>query len=297
MDKHKYNQRASLPYEQKLILTRARIRDWYNAHNGEVYVSFSGGRDSCVLLDIVRDMYADVPAVFCDTGLEFPEIREHVQLIEDVIWIRPRIPFTEVLTRYGYPVVSKEVSEIVYDIRHSQSAKLMAKRLAQLPKKWSFLLDAPFEISEQCCGALKKRPMISYEKQTGRVVMLGTRVAESRLRMASYMRYGCNAFLPHRSRSMPLAVWNDADIARYIEERSLSISAIYSMGYPQTGCAFCMYGCYPGGRSCEKFEMLLRTHPRLYRYCDERLGIMRVLDYLWKNMKGEPYHGDTDAPK
>ena len=41
---------------------------------GAVFVSFSGGKDSTVLLKLVRELYPDVKAVFCDTGLEYPEV-------------------------------------------------------------------------------------------------------------------------------------------------------------------------------------------------------------------------------
>lgn len=47
-------QRQSLPLEAKIILTQRRIREWYEAWEGEVYVSFSGGKDSTVLLHLMR---------------------------------------------------------------------------------------------------------------------------------------------------------------------------------------------------------------------------------------------------
>ena len=77
------------PLWMKVEKTKARIREWYENYNGEVYVSFSGGKDSTVLLDIVRKMYPDVEAVFSDTGLEFPEIRAFVKSKENVTIIKP----------------------------------------------------------------------------------------------------------------------------------------------------------------------------------------------------------------
>lgn len=61
--------------QHKIQVTTTRIIEWYEHYNGQVYVAFSGGKDSTVLLDIVRRIYPDVPAVFADTGLEFPEVR------------------------------------------------------------------------------------------------------------------------------------------------------------------------------------------------------------------------------
>lgn len=105
-------QLQSLPLEQKVILTRARLRDWYTYCKGNVYVSFSGGKDSTVLLDIARQMYPHIPAVFVDTGLEYPEIRDFVRTFDNVIWLKPSKQFRQILMTEGYPVVSKEVSQV-----------------------------------------------------------------------------------------------------------------------------------------------------------------------------------------
>ena len=111
-------QKQSLPLPLKISLTKARIRQWINEWGESgVYVSFSGGKDSTVLLNIVRQDYPDVKAVFFDTGLEYPEIREFVKGYENVDWIKPKMNFREVITKYGYPMISKEVSECVYGAR------------------------------------------------------------------------------------------------------------------------------------------------------------------------------------
>ena len=64
MELWQLQQKQSLPLEAKIAMTQQRIREWYEHWDGEVYVSFSGGKDSTVLLHIVRQMYPDVPAVF-----------------------------------------------------------------------------------------------------------------------------------------------------------------------------------------------------------------------------------------
>ena len=89
----------SKPLEEKIQISLARIIEWYEHWDGKVYVSFSGGKDSTVLLDLVRRVYPDVPAVFSDTGLEFPEIREFVKSFDNVEWVKPDLSFLTILSK------------------------------------------------------------------------------------------------------------------------------------------------------------------------------------------------------
>ena len=120
MEKHKIGdlqQMQSLPLKDKIRMTQRRIEEWYEHFDGQVCVSFSGGKDSTVLLHIAREMYPDIPAVFCDTGLEYPEIRKFVMQHENVTVVKPKMSFVQVIKKYGYPMFSKEVAECVYGAR------------------------------------------------------------------------------------------------------------------------------------------------------------------------------------
>lgn len=84
--------------ERKIQVTQTRLIEWYQKFQGKVYVSFSGGKDSTVLLHIARQLYPDIEAVFVDTGLEYPEIREFVKSFDNVTWLRPKMNFHVILT-------------------------------------------------------------------------------------------------------------------------------------------------------------------------------------------------------
>lgn len=113
-------QMQSLPLDIKIQMTKRRIREWYEHYDGDVYVSFSGGKDSTVLKHIIDSMYNDVPALFVNTGLEYSEIQRFVKEVKDgkypcfntdVVIVRPEMRFDEVIKKYGYPVISKEISQ------------------------------------------------------------------------------------------------------------------------------------------------------------------------------------------
>ena len=99
----------SLPLKAKITMTKQRIRQWYEYWDGLVNVSFSGGKDSTVLKHIVDSMYDDVPALFVNTGLEYPEIQSFVRDIKngkfdcfnsDVEIVRPEMRFDEVIQKF-----------------------------------------------------------------------------------------------------------------------------------------------------------------------------------------------------
>ena len=108
----------ALSLDLKVALTKQRIREWvrYFGQDG-VYCSFSGGKDSSVLLDIVREEYPNVTAMFVDVPTQYPELREFVKTYDNVDIVKPKISFAEVCKKYGFPLISKEVSESVQGAR------------------------------------------------------------------------------------------------------------------------------------------------------------------------------------
>lgn len=115
-------QRQALPLRAKVLMTQNRIREWYNHFNGDVYVSFSGGKDSTVLAHLVNDIYPDVPLVFSNTGLEYPEIQAFARKM-GAEFIRPKMSFSEVISKYGYPIISKENAEAIYYARKIRNSE------------------------------------------------------------------------------------------------------------------------------------------------------------------------------
>lgn len=236
-------QMQSLPLEAKILMTQRRIQDWVDYWNGDVYVSFSGGKDSTVLKHIVDGMYDNIPAVFVNTGLEYPEIQQFVREIKggkydcfnsDVEMVRPEMRFDEVIKEYGYPVISKAVAHNVAVARRNPDGKV-AKNIMFNPDrtglfnhyKWNFLINAPFLVSEKCCDVMKKKPSKKYAKDTGRKVILGTMAHESKTRYSSWLKNGCNAFDSTNPSSQPMSFWTEQDVLHYIKRFNVPYCPVY----------------------------------------------------------------------
>lgn len=284
----------SQPLDIKIKMAEQRIVEWYEYFNGDIYVSFSGGKDSRVLLDIVRIAYPNVPAVFVNTGLEYPEIASFVKTIDNVVTLRPQMPFHKVIEKYGYPIISKEQAQKIREVQGGTTQHMNdyyrngvvknGYKSGSVSKKWQYLMDQQeIKVSEKCCDIMKKRPFHLYEKNTGKKPFVGTMAGESMLRSQSISKHGCNAFGMKKPQSRPLSFWNESDVWEYIKTNNLSYSKIYDMGYDRTGCMFCMFGVhlekYPN-----RFQKMEKTHPKQYKYCIEKLGLGRVLDLI-----GVPY--------
>lgn len=283
-------------------MSKIRIKEWYNYWGGDVYLSFSGGKDSTVLLHIIREIchLKDVPAVFCDTGLEYPEVREFALAHADVV-LKPKMTFKQVLEKHGYPVASKEQAQYIRQYRHTKSAKLREYRWYGHPPngsfsisdRWKCLVNAPFEVSEKCCDVMKKNPFKRYEKESGRKPYIAVMAEESKLRRQEYEQHGCNAFRLSRPKSSPLGFWTEQDILLYLKRTGIEYASCYgeivskdmlglrleTTGCDRTGCMFCMFGVHLE-KHPNRFERMKETHPKLYDYCINKLGIGRVLDFI-----------------
>lgn len=285
--------------DRKIRISQTRIIEWYEKFNGNVYVSFSGGKDSTVLLRIVRQLYPDVEAVFADTGLEYPEIKDFVKTVENVTIIKPKMNFADVIKKHGYPVISKEVAECVRGSRGgvpSLSKKLQGLKVNSNgekstfnQEKYAYLLGSDFNISERCCRIMKKDPFKEFENQSGKKPILGTMADESTLRKTGWLRTGCNTFDKGREKSRPLSFWSEQDVLKYLKITSTPYAKVYgdivpksefvgqyafndvetdlmTSGVSRTGCMFCGFGCHLEPEP-NRFQKMKETHQKQYEYC------------------------------
>lgn len=283
-----------LSLDEKIHITETRILEFYHKMNGKMYVAFSGGKDSTVLLHIVRNLFPDTEAVFSDTGLEFPELKEFVKTFDNVTIIRPKKDFRTVIMDHGYPVISKQVVDAVYYAKRSPNSQRAKNLRGEIfgkdsgskfgMSKYEYLLNAPFEVNNKCCDIFKKKPMIEFGKKSGKSAIIGTLAEESMLREKNWVANGCNVWTKGKEKSFPMSIWTEKDVWEYIARYNIKIAKPYSMGYKRTGCIFCAFGAHLE-KSPNRFDMLRKTHPHLYEYMmkpkeEGGLGFKPVLEYV-----------------
>ena len=311
MDINELRLMQNYPLDLKIMKTQQRIREWVSEYGEDgVYVAFSGGKDSTVLLHIVRNLYPNIEGVFANTGNEFPEIIQFVRKQKNIKWVKPRKSFAKVLKEEGYPIISKKTSRMIRDCqnpteRNARSRKLYLSDYAldkegnlttiknisfKIAYKHRYLIDAPFKISEKCCNYLKKYPMQDYEKQSGKKPIIGTQASESKMREGAYLKTGCNNF--KGGKCQPLGFWTEQDVLKYIYKFNLEIASVYgevvledgkyrTTGESRTGCVACGYGCSIWKNDNDnRYLRLEQTHPKLHNHIINNLGFKEVLEYM-----------------
>ena len=133
----------------------------------------------------------------------------------------------------------------------------------KLAKKWKFLINETFDITEKCCDVLKLNPLHNYMKINKTFAITGTMADNSQQRKGNYLKYGCNIFNGIKSKSRPLSIWTDEDIWDYIKTFNVPYCDIYDKGEHNTGCAYCGFGIHLEKEN--RFERLKMREPKRYK--------------------------------
>ena len=181
----------------------------------QYYLAYSGGRDSHFLLWFIREYLHEtrIPAVFNNTGMEIPEIRERALANCDVI-LKPAMKHFEIKEKYGIPLNSKIQDHWVhvYQTKREQgiadedmpdSIKFYAMRqvnavkygretgrlskMAVNSRTCLYMMGGVLhKVSNLCCDYLKKKPSKVYGKESNRKAITGVMGNESVLRSTRY---------------------------------------------------------------------------------------------------------------
>lgn len=301
-------QKQKWTLDQKIFHFFEVIDLYYHKFDGKVYLSFSGGKDSTVmkyLFDKWLDMnkYPKSNYVFNDTTNEHKDILDFVKSFGDEItWLKPKMTFAQTLLKYGFPLISKEQSMAISRYQNTKSEAVKTYRLTGfrngekvgmagvISKKWQFMINAPFKITNRCCDILKKEPVKRYEKQTGFKPIIGTMATESLLRKRQYLKDGnCNVFTKGKEQCKPLSIFTESDIWELIKRFDIKICDIYYdkiidgvlvTGEKRTGCAWCGFGCQFEDPDNNRFTRLKSREPNRYNSMMDKLGYRNALTFL-----------------
>lgn len=122
MDFKELTERQKWTLNQKIDHSVGTIEAFVSGTGKVPFVSYSGGKDSTVLLHLAR-RYVDknMKAVFCNTGNEYPEIVQFVRNTENVTIIRPEMTVSQ--------VIKSTASRLYQKSRHKVLDKLKLQKV------------------------------------------------------------------------------------------------------------------------------------------------------------------------
>jgi len=296
-----------------------RIKHLYEYTEGRCVLSFSGGKDSTVVAEIYlmakeRGIIGEIPLIFADTQVEYNAIYEFIEWFsenkQEVIYIKPEKPFSQIMKEYGVPAMSKTKSELIgmHNVIQEQGREpFLVKNTSELVtgfitgKEKEILLDEDmqpkvtrqrlanknfnlvhpdneYKVSSKCCDFLKKRPFTKYYQENDiHGYITGMRIEEGGVRAEMYT--SCTSFknIGYRKKKrqvmhkMPLFDWSSKDVDDFIEEYDIKISKAYTeYGLDRTGCIGC-----PFARDVEQsLKVLYQYEPNKYKAVQKWMGLM-----------------------
>lgn len=222
VQKYSYKQWAelvNLSYEDKLTWAKMIIANALKL-NSKPVVCLSWGKDSVIMLHLIRTFCKNTYVIFANTGIEYPETYKYRLYMLDNFFTdmnyyetKPIKNFGQCVKLYGYPTKRKE-------------------------SKYRKEGEAP---SPKCCLYLKEKPLDNMIKSLGcDVQFIGLQTTESMNRRRLFMRLGAYYYNNTRKINvcLPLALWKDQDIKRYAEDNNIPLNPLYSK-MDRTGCMFC----------------------------------------------------------
>ena len=301
-------------YEDKLALSLDLISEWYGVNNEKVFIAFSGGKDSTVLLHLVRSVYPDVKAVFCNTGLEYPELVKFAESFPNVDTVRPLKSFVKVLKEDGYPISNKRTAKAISRLQRPSRDNFKTRRLAltgyvsrdgkvqprsKISKKWFHIPWSDIKATDKCCDFLKKNPTAQWQKEhPGFLPFIGTMMGEGATRDISLLSRSCNMFIGSKPSSVPLKFWTEEDVWRYVEENGIEICSVYKdFNLKRTGCTFCAYGADFEDKTDNRFIKLKESHPKQFNAFIHKFGMNKALDYARIPYGEAPQHTPPEIPE
>lgn len=230
----------------------------------DMFVSFSGGKDSTVTADLVTRAFSNsqIMHIFGDTTLEFPFTYEYVERF------KKNHPKTPVI-----------------------AARNKEKDFEELCK----LVGPPSRVMRWCCtifktGTIQKRIKSLYRDKSRILTFYGIRRSES-LSRSKYERESDSPKITKQRIVSPIIDWMDFDIWLYILTTGIDFNDAYRLGYARVGC-----WCCPNNSGWSEFLSKVHMHEHAKRFREMLIDFARSIgkadaevyvdDGYWKARQG-----------
>lgn len=277
--------RQKLDLNIKVQMARRRIKEVVTEYGeNNCVISFSGGKDSTILSHISTSLGYKTSHLFMNTRIEYPECVEFTKEwcnrnMLNLIELFPEVKPIEIWKKYGFPMFSKEIAEILERIRNGQKVSEI-----KLRKVKSYMKYKDVFLSAKCCDYLKKIPINQYFKNCDKKVsILGTTAEESQVRRLTWIRKGCIYHSKNQIICNPLIFFTEKDIWEYANKYNIKFASIYYNGIRRNGCYCCGFGCHLTEQN--NFYHLKRLYPTIYDAVMNKWGFKQICkecDITWK---------------
>ena len=195
-------------------------------------VSFSGGKDSAVVLALTRSVSSSVDVIFLNTTIEFDETVDYVHELtrlweSNLVEVHPPQDFLSLCRQLGPP-----------------STRM----------KW-------------CCKTQKFSPqnqVINERYPEGVLVVNGIRKSESNIRH-KFKRVQVNKMIPKQFLAFPILDWSSLDVWLYMFWKKIPYNTMYNYGFARIGCWACPE------KSMRDFKLIENARPHLIEKRNELL--------------------------
>ena len=315
LDKDKLKKYREMPLDDKIELSNQIIKSFYESHDPKsLLISSSFGKDSVVLIDLVRRLYPEIPIGYINTGVEQPTCVELSKTYDNVIEIKPKKSMEQIIEEYGYmlPIGKEKTNTIALCRKNLYEGNFNTIRVKKMRgdfgekslynfTKYQWVIFAPFKISDKCCQYLKVEPSERFAKEYGFThCFVGTTAQESRMRRDNLINHGFNT--PTQSR--PLGHWNPHDILEYCLKNDIKLAGCYgeiieedgkytTSRFDRTGCICCPVASHLKKKN--DFQWLYETDRESWDYVINDLGFGQVLDFFDVDYTDEHSRKETDT--
>lgn len=188
-------------------------------------IAFSGGKDSAVTALLVKEALGDVPLLFGDTTIEFPDTYEYIE---------------DFAKRYGLRLFQEKPDVDFLD--------------------FCDVLGPPSRLMKWCCTVCKSRPINKFYNACEMEILSfdGIRRLESN-RRAKYPRVVHVQKYSRQVSARPILMWSSFAVWLYIFRNSVPYNPLYEYGYSRVGCIYCP------GNSLYDESLTKEYFPELYQ--------------------------------